>query len=1087
MKNLEIKTPSEYYRMRRPEYFSDSKVSSEVLLTKEVLAFELEKISTNQKQDLFEGFCRRLIEKVIAPNLIPQTGPTGGGDGKTDAETYPVSEEISDRWFIPENGWNKDEKWAFAISAKKEWKSKAKSDIKNILSTEREYTRIYFISNQTISSKKRKDAQDELIKKYEIDIVILDGTWLLEEVFKNNFIDLTVDSLNLSSVYKNTQVLHGVNDVERNKLLEELEEKIKNPNRYSEYDFQKVEDALEAALLARKLEKPREEVEGKFDRVVRFCKKLNFSRLWIRIHYQKAWTYLYYYDDYSSFLEEYKQTKQYISPSSTADELELFVNLFNSLRGVCSFNCNLEDFNINLENEKKEIYSLLEEVSKDETRPYTSLRAEIDLYFQQLMDTTAKRENPGPIILKLYSSFEKTNGMIEFPFESYHQMFEEMGNLFPTSVEYDKLIDLIASISEKRSSELAAGKMFLQRGVQKHTKKLFKESIVFYGKAVIKIAKDETQYELGFALRGLGYAFWELGLYWASNNCFISANFIAFKLWYQQSKLDKRAFECTKQLATNELLLGRIPAFLIWYELLQVIKRQINIDESKDEVPILEMLDAYMSVRLANTNEAQNNLSLLPDVLERMELWLSQNIVLFRLGYSDLIIEEYKNLDINSESELHSYFELTANQPLRNQLIYDSDFLSEKEVVIKSKILGCTFKYVMQNDIELLLTAETLAAFFENYLSTSLTKLAAKTEQIEIRLRRNKELKLFKFTIDESGSKFDFEIDKFSFPKESFNDVQLKMVELTSRILANNFMTDDIKGYLENLYKNEELNERLAFVYEHRNFTINILGDNPRLFFEEWTKGAKDYKKKESKLINFQIKEKKTEKQNKVPKEGFQGFNPTRHDENKVISIIQDKLWDEAKWNGFGPFYAPGIGYGIFLSFVNGNPAKSIFENWITRFGKEDTKDIIKVTIIKGVNKENPYWYKVHITANMVALASDSKERYFNVTARFHLMTPDNPENMHRIEQIIRSGQKILFCPAQMTPDGRDIEPFFDKAIVKLKIDIKNAWELGLNDPAGVAILNDDNPIIPSGVNNAPVLEIIKKKKRNKARNGNNV
>ncbi|MGQ1892035.1 hypothetical protein ACT29H_16480 [Thermophagus sp. OGC60D27] len=222
MKNLEIKTPSEYYRMRRPEYFSDSKVSSEVVLTKEVLAFELEKISTNQKQDLFEGFCRRLIEKVIAPNLIPQTGPTGGGDGKTDAETYPVSEEISDRWFIPENGWNKNEKWAFAISAKKEWKTKAESDIKNILSTEREYTRIYFISNQTISSKKRKDAQDKFIDKYGIDVVILDGTWLLEEVFKNNFIDITVDSLNLSSVYKNTKVLHGANDVERNKLLEEL-------------------------------------------------------------------------------------------------------------------------------------------------------------------------------------------------------------------------------------------------------------------------------------------------------------------------------------------------------------------------------------------------------------------------------------------------------------------------------------------------------------------------------------------------------------------------------------------------------------------------------------------------------------------------------------------------------------------------------------------------------------------------------------------------------------------------------------------------------------------------------------------------
>src|SRR5690554_3508652 len=250
MKNLEIKTPSEFYRMRRPEYFSDSEVTYDVVLTREVLAYELEKISTNQKQDLFEGFCRRIAEKVIAPNLIPQTGPTGGGDGKTDAETFPVSEEISDRWFIPENGWNKDEKWAFAISAKKVWKPKAESDIKNILLTEREYTRVYFMSNQTISSKQRKDAQDKFIEKYEVDIVILDGVWLLEEVFKNNFIDIAVDSLNLSNVYKNRTVVNGANDIQRIKLLEELEEKIQNPNRYSEFDYQKVEDALEAAILA---------------------------------------------------------------------------------------------------------------------------------------------------------------------------------------------------------------------------------------------------------------------------------------------------------------------------------------------------------------------------------------------------------------------------------------------------------------------------------------------------------------------------------------------------------------------------------------------------------------------------------------------------------------------------------------------------------------------------------------------------------------------------------------------------------------------------------------------------------------------
>ena len=29
--------------------------------------------------------------------------PVGGGDGKTDAETYPVSGEVSERWFVPKD------------------------------------------------------------------------------------------------------------------------------------------------------------------------------------------------------------------------------------------------------------------------------------------------------------------------------------------------------------------------------------------------------------------------------------------------------------------------------------------------------------------------------------------------------------------------------------------------------------------------------------------------------------------------------------------------------------------------------------------------------------------------------------------------------------------------------------------------------------------------------------------------------------------------------------------------------------------------------------------------------------------------
>ena len=51
---------------------------------------------TSRKQELdFERFARKLAEEEICPNLIPQTGPSGGGDSKVDSETYPVSEEVA--------------------------------------------------------------------------------------------------------------------------------------------------------------------------------------------------------------------------------------------------------------------------------------------------------------------------------------------------------------------------------------------------------------------------------------------------------------------------------------------------------------------------------------------------------------------------------------------------------------------------------------------------------------------------------------------------------------------------------------------------------------------------------------------------------------------------------------------------------------------------------------------------------------------------------------------------------------------------------------------------------------------------------
>jgi len=116
--------PSEFMRSRRPELFSDSTQTTEHSLGRSVLDFHLSTLTDRKQENDFEYFCRRLAEKELCSNLLPQTGPTGGGDSKVDAETYPIADTIALRWYEGIGREASEERWAFAFSAKKAWRSK---------------------------------------------------------------------------------------------------------------------------------------------------------------------------------------------------------------------------------------------------------------------------------------------------------------------------------------------------------------------------------------------------------------------------------------------------------------------------------------------------------------------------------------------------------------------------------------------------------------------------------------------------------------------------------------------------------------------------------------------------------------------------------------------------------------------------------------------------------------------------------------------------------------------------------------------------------------------------------------------------
>ena len=146
-------SPKEFYRDLHPDLFSDTPPSTQPILTKIILEYHLDTLTSRNQEMAFQEFCRRLAKALICPNIKPQTGSTGGGDSKADASTYPVSPELAIRRYSGNPNSAIDKSWGFAFSCQRKWKSKARADIENLAESGRKFEKVYFITSQYARDK----------------------------------------------------------------------------------------------------------------------------------------------------------------------------------------------------------------------------------------------------------------------------------------------------------------------------------------------------------------------------------------------------------------------------------------------------------------------------------------------------------------------------------------------------------------------------------------------------------------------------------------------------------------------------------------------------------------------------------------------------------------------------------------------------------------------------------------------------------------------------------------------------------------------------------------------------------------------
>jgi hypothetical protein len=366
-------SPSAFMRRLRPENYSDTAERASYVLDAPVLEYHLETLTARNQTHDFEIFCRKLCEKVICPNLRPQTGPDGGGDSKADTETFPVADEITTLTFVgePKAG---AERWAFAFSAKADWRRKVRDDVAGIVGTDRGYARIICVTSRHAKAKTRATLEDELAAKYGLPVTIHDRSWIVQQIVDNDRRELAYHYLHVGQEVVTAHRL-GPSDYSRAGQLEAIETSLADPDGFIGMLIQQVTEALLAAKLSRSLELPRSETDGRFQRAIRLADDHGTFRQKLATRYEALWTAVWWFDDIDLIKAEYDRFEAMAIGSGHAINLEFISNLLQTLFNAV-IHGHYEKAECDLEARAGRLYARLDAVASENEWPNNALRAQ---------------------------------------------------------------------------------------------------------------------------------------------------------------------------------------------------------------------------------------------------------------------------------------------------------------------------------------------------------------------------------------------------------------------------------------------------------------------------------------------------------------------------------------------------------------------------------------------------------------------------------------------------------------------------------------------------------------------------------------
>lgn len=1069
--------PSDFMKDRRPGEFSDSEKSASQFLSKDVFEYKLATITERSQEKEFEFFCRRLAEKELCPNLIFQTGPTGGGDSKVDTETYPVSDSISVMWFEGIGREASQERWAFAISAKAQWRAKVKSDVKGIVSTNRDYKLIYFMTSQSVSDRKRAEVEDTLKDEFGIDVRILDKTWLVNKVFDNERFDLAAAALDLD-INKSAFKLGKIDSVKTDEL-HELEKEIDDFDNSSSTYFELFEKCLYSAVLSREIEKPKVEVVGRFERALSVAREYKLTNCINKALYQYAWTSFWWHDDASKMSTLYDELEKLVIDSNSVWELEKLATLWITLQ-TALIHSHLSKEEANLKARYGNLTEKLQYIADDKTRPNASLTALIELSFLGLSKSMMLNDPLDKWFEELIYVLKAAELMMDVPVSKVIRYVDELCDILDEQPKFDELLETATEVSSKRISNSKKGSMLIKSAYRSVRLENNHKALIQLSEASRLLAQKENRDDFIIAQIGLGQVYENFGLNWSARSSYLTALSRLIVDFDETNQLPPIAIRVINKLIFTEVKSGRVPIVFFWMRFKSFfINKLCNPIDPGSEDKESQLLDAVLGILILKTSyEDLSKLEALPSFIDECGLAVSWVAALYILGYEEVIRAE-----VNEMGNLEELCIGWVNQPANSDLPPVTQWGMREVCEIRTSVIGVTLKVSHTNQRSATLFAESLIAAVESIFATALAhNVFPHVSEFVCHI-----------DIDESEERLtharqendEGEISlSISLPNEDIlklvpnSDYQESIIKMASEIfglIVVNVEENQLKELMVNDLAIERMNQSIFLPV----LVDNVGAGNYKMSWNDW---------EHSDLGKFSLRRASTWRNDIFHSNSvfdsmseIQDFTVTKHNDTKVLTVINQRLWDKAKWAGIGfigtvekTLEAPVIA----LMFADQEAATKIFKGWQKKFGNEDDENMLCITLVKGIYKSSPCHYAFQVAPNVEQLSSNGKKSSFMTVVRGKVMTPVTSENLDRFIDAYGRANEYFLAPAIIEKNGNS--PKFSPPslwIKKADIGIVEAWEVGENDLAFMSIPADADPIIPENIDKAPIVNALEKRK----------